>query len=117
MIVTLGWPYAFDYRDHFGFKPPHDQHLLKLTQYGDVRVQDPHIELLPPQWWKLQNDPGLLAEERIEGPLPAGELQDFAEYIATLDSHDRDDELMTFEQLMDTPDFRQLQDLLTEEAR
>ncbi|MEE9177226.1 MAG: hypothetical protein V3U46_02235 [Acidimicrobiia bacterium] len=117
VIVTLGWLYAFDYRDHFGFKPPHDQHLLKLTKYGDSRVQDPHIELLPPQWWKLRHDPELLAEERIEGPLPAGELQDFAEYIATLNSQDRDDELMIFEQTMDTPDFRQLRDLLTEEAR
>lgn len=59
-IVTLGWLYAFDYRDHFGIKRTHDRHLMRLTRYGDYRVQDPHIELLAPKRWKLQD---LLTEE------------------------------------------------------
>jgi hypothetical protein len=56
VIVTLGWLYAFDYRDHFGFRPPHGRHLLRLAGYGDERVQDPHTNLLPPRWWRILRD-------------------------------------------------------------
>jgi hypothetical protein len=54
--VTLGWLYAFDYRNHFGFRPPHGRHLLPLTHYGNPRPQDPRIELLPPKWWAFLNN-------------------------------------------------------------
>lgn len=60
--VTLGWLYAFDYRNHFGFRPPHGRHLLRLTHYGNQRLQDPRIELLPPRWWTILND--LLARNK-----------------------------------------------------
>jgi len=63
LIVTLGWLYAFDYRDRFGFKRPHDQHLLRLARYGDVRVQDPHIDLLPPRRWSRRLARQILTEE------------------------------------------------------
>lgn len=117
VIVTLGWRYAYDYRDHFGFHPPHDQHLLQLVNYGDDRAQDPRTGPLPPQWWELQHDPELLAEERFELPPTAEEIAALAEYVRDLDASERQDALLTFEQLMGRPDFNRLTELLPEEAR
>lgn len=54
--VTLGWRFAFEYRNRFGFRPPHGRHLLRLSQYGNPRLQDPHIQLLPPKWWRILSD-------------------------------------------------------------
>lgn len=116
-IVTLGTLHAFAYRDHFGFQPPHDEHLFRLVSAGDERIADPRIQLLAPQWWRIKHgldDSGL---EPFEGPLTAEQLQEFAQMLRADETHGREDSLLTFQQLMDPSDFDQLTALVTQEAQ
>jgi hypothetical protein len=115
LAVTLGWRYAFDYRHHFGFQPPHDDHLFRLVNWNDERVVHPRMDLLPPQWWKLKHDPEYRAQEHIEGPLPDEAIAALAEYLREPDTTQED--LLTFEQIMDPPDFDRLSALLNEDTQ
>jgi hypothetical protein len=51
LLVVLPWRHALSYKQRFGFKPPHDQHLLRLIGNGDSRVELNGLRhALDPQW-------------------------------------------------------------------
>lgn len=117
VIVTLGWLYAFDYRDHFGFKPPHEAHLLRLTR-GLDRYEEPWLwEMLTPQWRRYQ----LYPEDReLDGwnqPIHPRELRGLARAIASEEPDERQDAILLFQEVLTPRRFGTLQRLIQKETR
>jgi hypothetical protein len=119
LLVTVTFPYAVDYRNHFGFKPPHEEHLLRLMGDGDPRTEVPpeFREIITPQWRRLQLDPEERSEEQFDGPLEEDELQALQQLLAEQDDpREREDFLLTMQQLLQEDDFTALQRSLIEET-
>ena len=117
LAVALGWQYAFAYRDHFGFKPPHEDHLRRLTG-GLDRYEEPWLwEMLTPQWRKWQLHPEQKALDGFDEPIPAEALPELANALAQEDPDDREDTLALFQELLEPGDFDTLQRLIDKETR
>ena len=117
LLVTLGWPYAFEYRDHFGFKPPHEAHLLRITG-GLDRYEEPWLwEMLTPQWRRYQLHPEEKALDGWDEPIPPEAVPEIAHAIAQDDPDDREDSLLLFKELLPPRDFDTLQRLIEKETR
>lgn len=117
LLVALGWLYAFEYRDHFGFKPPHEDHLGRLTK-GLDRYEEPWLwEMLTPQWRRYQ----LYPEEReLDGwnqAIPRKELPELARAIAQEEPDEREDTLLLFKEILPPRHFSTLQQLIEKETR
>jgi hypothetical protein len=117
LLVALGWLYAFEYRDHFGFKPPHEDHLLRLTG-GLDRYEEPWLwEMLTPQWRRYQ----LYPEEReLDGwnqPIRRRELRGLARAIASEEPDERQDSILLFQEVLTPRRFGTLQRLIQKETR
>jgi hypothetical protein len=116
-VALTPLPYAFYYRDRFGFDPPHDEHLLRLIGEGN-----PHLEVfgirdkIIPQWRQLQLDPEARARAGFGQPLSDEELYELAEAM----KHDDPDLIDAFLDLLrhlDPDAFTTLQRLLTEDQQ
>jgi hypothetical protein len=119
LLVTLNFFYATAYRDHFGFKPPHEEHLLRLVGDRDARTELPPElrQILIPQWRQLQMDPQQRRLQQADGPLSDEELVGLQQFLAEEnDPREREDFLLTMQQLLQKGDFVALQRSLTEEA-
>lgn len=117
LLVALGWLYAFEYRDHFGFKAPHEAHLMRLTK-GLDRYEEPWMwEMLTPQWRRYQ----LYPEEReLDGwdqAISRKELPDLARFIAQEDPDERQDMILLFQEVLPPRQFSTLQRLIEKETR
>jgi len=117
LVVVLGWPYAFAYRDHFGFKPPHEDHLRRLTG-GLDRYEEPWLwEMLTPQWRQWQLNPEQKALDGFDEPIPPEALPELARALAREDPDGREDTLALFQELLEPDDFDTLQRLIDKETR
>lgn len=117
LLVALGWLYAFDYRDHFGFKPPHEAHLMRLTG-GLDRYEEPWLwETLTPQWRQYQ----LYPEDReLDGwnqPISRQELRELARAIAQEEPDEVEDLILLLQEVLTPRRFGTLQRLIQKETR
>jgi hypothetical protein len=118
LLIALRWPYAFEYKNHFGFKPPHEAHLLRLIGDGDPRIEMPDLkEHLIPQWRRLQLDPEERRQQQFDGPLVGAALRGLQHFLTEQDDpREREDFLLTMQQLLQEDDFTALQRSLIEET-
>lgn len=117
LLVTIGFPYAVDYKNHFGFRPPHEEHLFRLMGAGDPRVDVPELrDLITPQWRKHQLDPESRRLDGFNEPFSPEELSELAAGLVQLDSDERAEALSDFAGLLDPRDFDKLTQLVGQEA-
>lgn len=117
LLVVLGWLYAFAYRDHFGFEPLYEDHLMRLTG-GLDRYEEPWLwETLTPQWRRYQLHPEERALDGWDEPIPPEALPELARAIAQDDPDDREDFVLLLREVLPPEDFDRLQRLIAEETR
>ena len=118
LLVTIGFLYAVDYKNHFGFRPPHEEHLFRLMGAGAPRGDVPQLrDLITPQWRKHQLDPETRRLDGFDQPFNPEELSELAGALAQLDTDEREEALSDFEGLLDPRDFDTLSQLVTQEPQ
>jgi hypothetical protein len=117
-IALTPIPYAFDYEHHFGFHPPHDDHLLRLIGEGN-----PHLEVFElrdkiiPQWRRWQLDPEQKKLDGWDEAIPSEAIPEIAHLLAQEDPDEREDLRLLFREVLYPDDFDTLQRLITEESK